>query len=324
MTPLSRSADVVNMFLRLVMKPFGMPTRPTASRFKRAAWRFKQAERLVRLPAKVKITPDKLPGFDAEWVDAGNALPSRVMLYFHGGAYFMGSPQSHRELTWRLAETSRCRVFAINYRMVPDSNFPCWVEDAVTAYRYLLQQGYRAEDIVFAGDSAGGNLVLTALMSIRDQGYPMPLAAICLSPWTDLSCSGATFLSNLERDSMLKTEALTAIGRYIAEASGHDLHDPLLSPLFGSFKDFPPLLVHVSDQEILLDDARSLVVAARKEGVKVTFKEFSNLPHVFHIFAAYLPESQIAINEVGEFVKNAFRESGRGYLEMPPKVLERV
>ncbi|HET8704908.1 MAG TPA: alpha/beta hydrolase, partial [Pseudomonadales bacterium] len=267
MTELSKSAEIVNFVLRFTMKPIGMPTRPTPKRFKRAAWRFKQAERLARVPAKVKITPDKLTGFDAEWVDAGNALPSRVMLYFHGGAYFMGSPKSHRELTWRLAEASRCRVFAIDYRMVPDHHFPCWVEDAVTAYRYLLQQGYRAEDIVFAGDSAGGNLVLASLMSIRDQGYPMPLAAICISPWADLSCSGATFLSNMERDCMLRTESLTAIGRYIADNSGYDIQDPLLSPLFGNFKDFPRLLVHASDQEILLDDARSLVVAARREGV---------------------------------------------------------
>jgi len=324
MTSPSKSADIVNWVLRFVMKPFGMPAQPTPARLRRAAWRMKQAERLGRLPAKVKITPDKLSGFDAEWVDAGNALPSRVMLYFHGGAYFFGSPKSHRELTWRLAETCRCRVFAIDYRMIPNSNFPCWVEDAVTAYRHLLQQGYRAEDIVFGGDSAGGNLVLSALMSVRDQGYPMPLAAVCISPWADLSCSGATFLSNKERDCMLKTEALTGIGQYIAQASGHDLREPLLSPLFGSFKGFPPLLVHASDQEILLDDARSLVVAAREEGVKVTYREFSNLPHVFHIFANYMPESQLAIDEIGEFVKGVFRDTGRGYLEMPSAVLQRV
>lgn len=324
MSTLSKPAEIVNLILRFVMKPFGMPTKPTVNRFKRAAWRIKQMEHLNRLPRKVKITPDKLPGFDAEWVDAGNALPSRVMLYFHGGAYFMGSPKSHRELTWRLAETARCRVFAINYRQLPDSTFPCWIEDAVTAYRYLLQQGYNAADIVLAGDSAGGNLVLTALMSIRDSGYPMPLAAICISPWTDLSCSGSTFLSNHENDCMLKTEALTAIGRYIATSSGYDVRDPKLSPLFGSFKDFPSLLVHVSDQEILLDDARALVVAARRDGVTVSYKEFSGLAHVFHIFAAYVPESQAAINEIGEFVKNAFRDAGRGYLEMPSPMLQRV
>lgn len=265
----------------------------------------KLLKRNEKVPRHIRIEPVTLTTtagqFDAEWLSAPAASADKVILYCHGGGYFMCSAATHRPLTWRLAQqTGRC-VLSINYRQAPEHRFPAWLEDAVGAYRYLLDSGYAPEKIVLGGDSAGGNLVLVTLQQLRNEGLPMPGAAFCISPWADFASEGASIESNNARDVMFSNKGLRALGLY--HATGHDVRSPLLSPVNADFHGFPPLLLQASSTEILRDDSRRVAAAARAAGVEVRLEEWHRLPHVFHLFAQQVPEARRAIRHLAAFVR---------------------
>lgn len=274
----------------------------TASRLRQAAAdASRQTARNRRVPRFVRVETIDLDGVPAERVTAGVPDTARTVLYFHGGAFFMCSPATHRPITWRLARAGGCRVIVPEYRKAPDHAFPAWLDDGVHAWRALLAQGARPQDVVFAGDSAGGNLLLGVLQRARAEGLPMPAAAVLLSPWADLTCSGESMERNRRRDPMFATLGVRALAEYLCR--GNDPRDPLLSPLFADFRGFPPLLVHACSTELIRDDARRLVARARAEGVSVEYKEWHRLPHVFHLFAGLIPESSRAIRQVGDWIR---------------------
>lgn len=259
-----------------------------------------RSERNKTVPAFVRIEAVDVDGIASEWVSAGAVSTEKVVLYFHGGGYFMCSPAVHRPITWRLSRAAGRRVLAIDYRQAPDHRFPAWLEDGVKAYRWLLAQGHTAENIVLGGDSAGGNLTLVTLQQIRAEGLPMPAAAFVISPWTDMACMGGSLQDNDSRDPMFSGRGIRALARYLTR--GHDARDPLLSPLYADFNGFPPLLVHACSTEVLRDDSRRLVQHVRAAGVSVEYKEWHQLPHVFHIFAGLIPEGRQALDRIGHWI----------------------
>lgn len=269
----------------------------------------KAMARNERVPSFVKIDPVKVPtpagDMDAEWVsshragDAGNK--DHVILYFHGGGYFMCSAATHRPLTSRLAHGARRKVLSINYRQGPEHKFPAWLEDAVAAYRYLLAQGYKPENIALGGDSAGGNLTLITLQQIRTEQLPMPGAAFCISPWACMAGESASLDKNQRRDVMFTATGVRAISRFHSQQ--HDPKHPLLSPAFADYKGFPPMLIQASSTEVLRDDSRRVAAKARADGVPVTLEEWHGLPHVFHLFADFIPEAGKAIRTISAFVQ---------------------
>ena len=250
---------------------------------------------------QVKCEPVSAGGVKAEWITAPNAAADRAILYLHGGGYIMGSINTHRELIARLSKAAQARMLALDYRLAPEHPFPAPVEDATASYRWMLAQGLKPSRIAVAGDSAGGGLTVAALVAFRDAGLPMPAAGIPISPWVDLEAIGESMKTRSSQDPIVKPEMIREIARvYLA---GQNPRSPLAAPLYADLHGLPPLLIHVGDAEALLDDSKRLAERAKAAGVDVTLEVWPEMPHVWHLFAHFLPEGQQAIDRAGEFVR---------------------
>lgn len=257
----------------------------------------------------VHIAPAEVGGVPGEWLSAGrHLLAGRVVLYFHGGGYFFGSPRSHRALTWRLGRACRSRVLALDYRQPPDWHYPAPLEDALAAYQGLLELGHTPENIVLAGDSAGGNLALALLIRLREKALAMPAAAVLISPWGDLTVSGESVENNAAREPMIPVNLLRFISHTYSHR--HDAASPLISPVYGDYQGFPPLLVQVGSTEVLRSDAERIHLRALECGVDSRLQIWEEMVHVFQALGGWLPEASQAIREMGSFVDRAVRSAG--------------
>jgi acetyl esterase/lipase len=240
-------------------------------------------------------------GVTAEWVTAEGSADGRVVLYLHGGGYVIGSVQTHRILMAGLSQASGARVLGLDYRLAPEHPFPAAVEDAISAYRWLLAEGYDPAGISVAGDSAGGGLTVAALVQIRYLGLPMPGAAVCISPWVDMEGIGESMETRSEADPMVKKDGLEFMAR--TYLGGSDSRAPLAAPLYADLRGLPPTLIQVGDAEVLLDDSTRLAGIAREAGVDVKMDVWDDMIHVWHLFAPILPEGRQALAQAGDFIK---------------------
>jgi monoterpene epsilon-lactone hydrolase len=240
-------------------------------------------------------------GVDGEWITGSNAPQDKAILYFHGGGFRLGSVTSHRELVARISGACGCRVLAINYRLAPEYRFPAPLEDALAAYGGMLDQGLKPENIAFAGDSAGGNLVLTTMLGLRERGLPLPAAGVLMSTWTDLAATGESYVSRAAADPIHQRPMITALAKdYLGE--GGDLRDPLVSPLYADLTGLPPLLIQVGNRETVLSDSTLFADSARAAGVDVDLQVWDGMIHVFQMFAE-LPEARQAVASIAEFLR---------------------
>lgn len=245
----------------------------------------------------------------AEWLAHDKPPRGQVILFLHGGAYCAGDAVSHRSLAAELGRRCGVRVFLPEYRLAPEHPFPAAIEDCVAAYRHLLDAGYAPRDIAFAGDSAGGGLVL-ALLHLCGGDLPYPATAAVFSPWTDLSLGGETYQSNARRDPMLPYERVVeASDAYLA---GQAADDPRASPIHGTFAHCCPVLIHASEIEILADDARAMARALSTQGVDVELQFWPKTPHAWHHFHHRVPEADEAIAKAATFLR---RHLGAAALE---------
>ena len=263
--------------------------------------RLETAAALFERPKDVRYQPLDAGGVPAELVVAPGADATRTLVYFHGGAYTAGSIGSHRALATELSRAVGLRVLNVDYRLAPEHPHPAAVDDAVTAARFLWKSGTAPEHTAFAGDSAGGGLVVAALVALRDASEPLPAAAVCLSPWTDLTLTRDSHTSRAAIDPMCKVPALT-LSRD-AYAAGRDPASPTISPVFAKLAGLPPLLVQVGSAELLLDDSTELVANARRAGVDATLEVWEDMIHVFQAFFPLLPEGREAIAEIARFLR---------------------
>jgi monoterpene epsilon-lactone hydrolase len=240
---------------------------------------------------------------DAEWIAASGAPTDKAILYFHGGGFRLGSVSSHRELIARISEASGRRVLAINYRLAPEYRFPAALEDAMTAYGWMRDQGLKPENIAFAGDSAGGNLVLAAMLSLRERGLPLPAAGVLMSPWTDLAATGASYTSRADADPIHQRPMILALAKNYLGPDG-DPRNPLASPLYADLAGLPPLLIQVGDRETVLDDSIMFAEKARAAGIDVELQVWDGMIHVFQMFGAELAEARRAIVSIAGFLDN--------------------
>jgi acetyl esterase/lipase len=255
----------------------------------------------AQLPAGLIREPRQANGVPAEWVSAPGAAADRAVLYLHGGGYVLGSIDTHRELAARISQASGARCLVIDYRLGPEHRFPAAVDDAVAAYRFLLDCGYAPGKLAIAGDSAGGGLTVATLLALRDAKLPLPATGVCISPWVDLTGTSQSMTTKAAEDPMVQREPLLVLAKHYL--GGADPETPLASPLFADLRGLPPLLVQVGSAETLLDDSTQLAERARKAGVEVELEVWPDMIHVWHAFAALLPEGREGIERIGQHLR---------------------
>jgi monoterpene epsilon-lactone hydrolase len=255
------------------------------------------------MPPLLGVThePTEIAGMRAEWSRPRNADPDRALLFVHGGGYQLGSLASHRDLCGRIARAARAPSLAIAYRRAPEATFPAALDDVVAAYRVLTREhGFAAAKLAIVGDSAGGNLALGAALRIRaSEDLELPAALVCMSPWTDLTCSAASLSAGIDP---------TVDAGYVGEMARSYLGDqdpraPEASPLFADVRGLPPILLQVGGKDALLDDSRRFAEHCEAAGVDVTLEVWDEMFHAFQIWAALLRDAKRAIRRVGEFVQ---------------------
>ncbi len=261
-----------------------------------------------RVAKSIEARGEVIGGVPVEWV-----VPKRlakhidpvICVYFHGGAFVMGSLHSHRDMAAFLAENANIWMLMVDYRLAPEHPFPASLDDAAAIYRSLLARGVSAERMLLGGDSAGGNIALATAQFLRDAGVPLPTALILFSPWLDLQNSSPSHSANAATDALLNTQLLDeAVERYAPHVARHDAR---LSPLLGSVAGLPPCLIVASATEILLHDAVSLRDKLQNSGIEVDYLEWPNTPHAFPVFARWLPEAREALRRTARFIRRKVR-----------------
>jgi monoterpene epsilon-lactone hydrolase len=234
-----------------------------------------------------------------EWVRVAESEPQRLLLYFHGGGYVAGSAEGHRPLVAKLCRAAGAAALSVDYRLGPEFPFPAALRDAVDAYRFLTTKAFDPGCIVLAGDGAGGGLAMATAMAARNGGMPMPAGVIALSPWADLTLSGWSIMRNAETDSSLTWDLLFVSARNYL--NGANPADPYASPVFGSMRDFPPIMVHAGSREILRDDASRLGELAAAANVPVSVEVYDGMQHLFQ--GSSVPEAKVSLNRLGQFIR---------------------
>ena len=253
------------------------------------------------LPPDVTLTTVEADGVSGEWLAVDGETPTGTLLVIHGGGYRVGSARSHRGLAGALTRACGARTLSINYRLAPEHPCPAAIDDAVAAYRWLLAEGTPPESVVVVGDSAGGGLALALLLALRADGDPLPAGAVLLAPWVDLTLSGDSVESRREEDFLLTESSLREMAdQYRGERQADD---PLVSPLFADLTGLPPLLIQTGDHDLLRDDSIRLGERAAACGVAVETEIWPDMPHVFQVFFALLPEGQQGVERIGAWVR---------------------
>ena len=255
---------------------------------------------LYSAPSSVGITQASLNGVSGEWVeDAHGPQSNQILLFLHGGGYVACTPKTHRPYSCFLAQRG-FRVFMPDYRLAPEHPFPAGLDDAVAVYRGLRVE-YPDSTIAIAGDSAGGGLALAVMLRLRDEGNLLPGAAALFSPLTNLTDAGGSRVSNDGRCAMFHGKGLATIPGYYAP--GAEMRNPFLSPVYADFKGFPPLLIHVGEDETLRDDSVRLAARAREAGVRVDLKLWPAVSHDWQLMYRFVPEGRASLEEAAAFLK---------------------
>lgn len=255
-------------------------------------------ERFGAAPENMTFMPARLGAIDGEWV--GENGGRQTLLYFHGGGFIAGSPQSHRPLIGRLVEACGVGAFSVDYRLAPECFFPAAVRDGVDAYRALLSKGVAGSSMILAGDEAGGGLAFAVALAVRNAGLAMPGGLIAMSPWADLSLSGFSILRNRKSDTVLDWESLFVSARHYLRKSNPC--DAYASPAYAAFTGFPPIMVHAGSNEILRDDASKLGDRAAAANVPVSVEIYDGMGHLFQGDAGR-SEAKVSLSRLAQFIR---------------------
>jgi acetyl esterase/lipase len=256
------------------------------------------------LPTGCFHEPVTWGGVKGERIVPQGAVAGRTILYLHGGGYTQGSPRSHRPMVARIAEAARAVAVAADYRLGPEHRFPGAVEDAVAVYRALLAAGIEPGQVVVAGDSAGGGLALATALSLKAERLPQPAGFFAISPWADLTQSGATYRTKADTDPMISKARLDEMA--LAYLGGLDAHDPLASPVFGDFAGVAPVLIQTGSEEALLSDSIAMADVLGQARVDVRLEVWPEMIHVFHAWGAALGAARRAIRVAGAWMETRF------------------
>jgi epsilon-lactone hydrolase len=261
-----------------------------------AQWALKRAVPRVRLESDMRRESVSADGVACEWIIPQGCPIERVLLYLHGGGFVYGLTPQHLRMVEYLARKMGTPSLMVDYRLAPDHPFPAALDDCVSAYRWLLKQGISANNIVVAGDSAGGNLTITSAMKLRDAADPLPAALACLSPVGDFS--GGNNKPDRFKDPLLPQKAMKLYNQ--SYVSRNDPHEPLISPVYGNWRGLPPMLIHVGEDEILRADAVRMADMAKSAGVEVRVEIYPRMWHVWQLFLS-LPQATQSLDDIAQF-----------------------
>lgn len=254
-----------------------------------------------QLPVDIEVRPEIIAGVNCEWLQRKDSVSSKVVMYIHGGAYVFGSLKTSRGSAITLAQLTGAQVLSVDYRLAPEFPYPAALNDVIDVYQALLQQGTPSGMIAFYGESAGGGLILAATLKLRDEGIKCPALLVCSSPWADLTNKSASHNPQLEnKDITLSTVDMD--NQAYMYAGKDELTHPYISPLFGRFSEFPPLLIYAGTEEIVLSDSIVLAERASKDGVEVILKVIEGMPHCFTSMTGIFEEADQAMKEIAEFI----------------------
>lgn len=260
----------------------------------------KGARLFGKLPTGIEVSPVTVDGLPAEWILPSQAGKEKVILYTHGGGYVSGSCSDHQSIVARVVKGCEVATLLFEYRLAPEHPFPAAIEDSVAAYRWLLAQGILPSNIMIVGESAGGGLCLATLLALRDQGIPLPVAAVAISPWTDLKCTGESYRTK-NKVSLAPLNSWTVFSKYYA--GDNDPCLPWISPLYGDLHGLPPILINAGEDDELIDDSIRFAEKAKAAGVEVTLKVGERMVHCYPFLPPFIPEARQAMDEICAFIK---------------------
>ncbi len=296
---ISIQAKVVRQFIRMVTSE-----RLIGPKIQDGTFRRKLVEPPWHCPDGYSMLRLDIKNCDIEILTPPKVISAMAVLQLHGGGYIGKLKNAYRDFAKTYSDMrGGMKVFTLDYRVAPKHPYPAALQDAVQAYHFMRGLGYRGEDIILAGDSAGGGLALALCAYLRDRKMELPCAAVLMSPWTDLTASGSSYEENYTKDPLFGNtrESMIYNGEY---CGGHDPADPYISPLFGEFAGFPPMLFQVGSIEMLLSDTTEAVKKAREAGCEVTETVYEGMFHVFQMAMNMLPESEKAWEELTLFINS--------------------
>jgi acetyl esterase/lipase len=285
--------DAVRALLRSKPRPVGWPARRK---------RLDEVGTVWPVADDVQLTTVDVNGIPGEYSIVSGSDASRVLMFFHGGGYCSGSIQSHRRWVTEAGRAAKMRTLAVAYRLAPEHPFPAAYDDALTAWRFLRNQGIDAAKIAIGGDSAGAGLTLGLIGRLRDANEQLPACTWLVSPWSDLTMSGSTLASKAAADPLIHKEYLNELADAYLPA-GMDRKDPRVSPLFADLRNFPPMLIQVGSEETLLDDATRLAAQAGAADVAVTLEIWPQMIHAWPLWNAHVEDGRRAIANAGAFIR---------------------
>lgn len=251
------------------------------------------------LPSGVHCQGEVCNGVSAQWLSPEGHRSNRVLLYLHGGAFVAYTPDAYAAMVASWCQSLKTRGLMVDYHLAPEHPYPRALEDCLAAYQWLLEKGFKARDIVLAGDSAGGNLAMAVLQHLKAANQPLPSCAVLLSPFLDFTLSGYSTLENAAKDPVFTLPFTVGIRNFYAPPQTYSL--PSVSPLFGDFAGLPPLLFQVGSTEMIRDDATRAAARADAAGVSVRLEIWQRLPHVFQLMAS-LPQTRMAAQHIYNFI----------------------
>ena len=284
--------DAVRALLKSKPRPVGWPERRK---------RLDEVGTVWPIADDVKLTAVDVNGIPGEYSIAPDSDASRVLVFFHGGGYCSGSIESHRRLVTEAGRAARMRTLGVAYRLAPEHPFPAAYDDALTAWRFLRNQGIAAAHIAIGGDSAGAGLTVALISRLRDGHEEIPACAWLVSPWTDLTMSGSTLVSKAAVDPLIHKEYLNELADAYLPA-GMERKDPRVSPLYADLRNFPPMLIQIGSNETLLDDATRLAARAGAADVAVALEIWPHMIHAWPLWNAHLEDGRRALTNAGSFV----------------------
>jgi monoterpene epsilon-lactone hydrolase len=257
------------------------------------------AARYQKIPDGIVIERDNIKGINAEWIIPNGAKQEKIILYVHGGGYVSGSCSDHRGFVSKFANKCGVTNLLYEYRLAPEHPFPAALDDSITVYSELLNRGKKPEDIIIAGESAGGGLALAILLGLKEHKIKLPAAAVAISPWTDLTCSGNSYRSK-NSVSIAPLNSWSVFSKYYT-GTNHADH-PFISPLYGDLKELPPIFINSGEDDELFDDGEKFYLKAQAAGVDVTFKAGEGMVHCYPLLAPMFKEAVVAMDEICEFI----------------------